>query len=136
MKNHQILMIVEDDVDDRIYFCNAVKKIDENIKCLEAWNGAQAIEILKNLKKLPDFIFMDINLPIMNGLDCLEYIKEDEILKNIPVIIYTTSKYQKNSDYTRELGAASFITKHVDTKELPALIRSAMEKVKHNNDIQ
>ncbi len=132
MKNHQILMIVEDDVDDRLYFCDAVKEINSSYECIRAWNGAQALELLRQLKQLPDFIFMDINMPLMNGLDCLELIKEDERLKHIPVIIYTTSIYEKSSDYSHELGASYFMTKPKDTKELPQLIISAMEKAKEN----
>ncbi|MGV8945503.1 MAG: response regulator [Lutibacter sp.] len=132
MKNHKILMVVEDDVDDRLYFCNAVKEINASYECLEAWNGLQALEILRKAKQLPDFIFIDINMPVMNGLDCLEKLKEDEQLKNIPVIIYTTSKYQENSDYTRELGASYFVTKPIDLKKLPQRIILAMEKAKQN----
>jgi CheY-like chemotaxis protein len=86
---------------------------------------------LRKAKPLPDFIFIDINMPL-NGLDCLEKLKEDELLKSIPVIIYTTSKYQENSDYTRELGASYFITKPIDIKKLPQLIILAMEKAKQN----
>lgn len=132
MKNHKILMVVEDDVDDRLYFCNAVKEINASYECLEAWNGLQALEILRKAKRLPDFIFIDINMPVMNGLDCLEKLKEDEQLKNIPVIIYTTSKYQENSDYTHELGASYFVTKPIDLKKLPQRIILAMEKAKQN----
>ncbi len=125
-------MIVEDDADDRLYFRNAVKQIDASYECIESWNGAQAIKLLHNLKQLPDFIFIDLNMPLMNGLDCLEQLKEDEKLKNIPVIIYSTSQYQKNSDYTSELGASYFLTKPTDTKQLPQLLISAIEKVRQN----
>jgi CheY-like chemotaxis protein len=136
MTTHKVLMIVEDDVDDRLYFSDAVKEINASNECIEAWNGAQALKLLRKVKKLPDFIFIDINMPVMNGLDCLEKLKEDEQLKNIPVIIYSTSKYQKDSDYTRELGASSFITKPADIKKLPQLIISAMEQAKQNIHIQ
>ncbi|MEO8086160.1 MAG: response regulator [Bacteroidota bacterium] len=136
MRNHKILMIVEDDADDRLYFSDAVKEIDAANECIEAWNGVQALKLLHKLTQLPDFIFIDINMPLMNGLDCLEKLKEDEKLKNIPVIIYTTSQYQENSDYTRELGAAYFITKPIDTKQLPQLIISAMEKATQNKHHQ
>lgn len=132
MTTHKVLMIVEDDMDDRLYFSNAAKEINASNECIGAWNGAQALELLHIAKKLPDFIFIDINMPVMNGLDCLDKLKEDEQLKNIPVIIYTASQYHKNSDYTRELGASSFVTKPVDLKKLPQLIISAMEQAKQN----
>ena len=132
MKKHQVLMLVEDDADDRHFFRDAVKEIDPNIECIEAWNGTQALELLSEIKQLPDFIFIDINMPLMNGLDCLEKIKEDEKLKNIPVIIYTTSIFQEGSDYTKELGASYFVTKPTDLNLLPQLLISAMEKAKEN----
>ncbi len=128
MRTHKILMIVDDDADDRLYFSNAVKEIDASYECIKAWGGDQALKLLHKAEQLPDFIFIDINMPLMNGLDCLEKLKEDEKLKSIPVIIYSTSQYQKNSDYTRELGASYFITKPIDIKKLPQLIITAMEK--------
>ncbi len=132
MRTHKILLIVEDDADDRLYFRDAVKEIDASYECLEAWNGAQALKLLHKAQQLPDFIFIDINMPLMNGLDCLEKLKEDKKLATIPVIIYSTSQYQENSDYARELGASYFLTKPIDTKQLPQLIISAMEKAMQN----
>lgn len=136
MRDHKVLMIVDDDLDDRLYFINAVKKIDASYKCLEATNGLQTFQILRKAKQLPDFIFIDINMRLMNGLDCLEKLKEDEQLRNIPVIIYTSSEYQENSDYSRELGAAYFLTKPMDITELPQLIITAMKKAEANKNDQ
>ena len=59
----------------------------------------------------PDFIFLDINLPKMDGFECLEEIKKDAGLKDIPVIIYTTSKSKKDYEKSQLLGAAGFLSK-------------------------
>ena len=121
------LMIVDDDKDDRFFFRNAVKEIDPSYECLEAQDGLEALEKLRKADTLPHFIFLDLNMPIMNGKECLMELKKDEKLKNIPVIIYSTSNYKEDIDSTRELGAVYYLTKLFDVTKLPDELIKAME---------
>ena len=96
--NIKSLLIVDDDADDRSLFLEAVKDVDDTIVCFEANDGQQALEMLNNMDgSLPDFIFLDLRMPRYNGEKCLFEIKKTERLKNIPVIIYTTSKNVEES---------------------------------------
>ena len=105
-------MIVDDDADDREFFCDVVKKIDSSIECIVAVNGEDALKILRRrVTQLPDFIFLDLNMPKMDGRKCLAELKKDVLLKNIPVIIFTTSSDCKDEEVTRKLGASYFLTK-------------------------
>ena len=63
---------------------------------------------------LPDFIFMDLNMPMMNGFDCLAYLKNQNRYRDIPVIIYTTSKNQNDISRTQQLGAKWYMSKPDD----------------------
>jgi CheY-like chemotaxis protein len=88
MTTHKILMIVDDDKDDRFFFCSAIRKNNPSYECIEAENGADALKQLRTTKQLPDFIFLDLNMPKMDGRECLKELKKDETLKKIPVIIW------------------------------------------------
>ena len=119
MNSKKTFLIVDDDKDDCEFFCEAANEVDSSVQCLIAKNGEDALKQLNNgLKRLPDFIFLDLNMPRMDGKTCLIELKKDEKLKNIPVIILTTSSHQKDIDETRELGAVYFLTKPTDFQKL------------------
>ena len=117
------IMIVDDDSDDRDFFCDAVTELDSPAECLTAINGEDALKILRNeVKHLPAFIFLDLNMPKMDGRMCLAELKKDEQLKNIPVIIFSTSSNPKDIEEMNNLGAAYFLTKPSDFKKLQSEI--------------
>ncbi len=123
-------MIVDDDDDDREFFCAAIAEIDDNIKCLGAINGEDALHRLKcDLEHKPDFIFLDLNMPRMNGLRCLSEIKGDTNLKDIPVIIYSTTSSQRETEQILQRGATFFINKPTSLTKLREDILQVMEKI-------
>jgi CheY-like chemotaxis protein len=105
-----VILIVDDDAEDLELFVQAVAEVDHTINCVEAYNGLEALKILKRNEWLPDYIFLDINMPLMNGKKCLEEIKADHIYKTIPVIIYSTTSDERQIEECRRLGA-DFLTK-------------------------
>ena len=115
------ILIVDDDADDIELFCLAVGEIDDTIKCIHARTGEEALQLLrKNLLRKPDYIFLDLNMPRMNGKQCLGMIKKDPEFSEIPVIIYSTSKLPEDYKETKSLGAVHFLTKpsrHADLKK-------------------
>jgi DNA-binding NtrC family response regulator len=129
MKNSMSFLIVDDDADDRMLFIEAVREIDETIDCKIAGNGEQALKLLRNTEyPLPDFIFLDIRMPRLNGKKCLFEIKKDERLKNIPVIIYTTSRAVEESKELRAMGAFHFISKPRNADEIFYLISFVIDE--------
>lgn len=128
MKHSMTLFIVDDDEDDRKLFTEAVKEVDENIGCISAINGEKALEFLKNPENvLPDFIFLDIRMPRINGKKCLFEIKKDDRLKHIPVVMFTTSKDVEESKELTEMGAFHFITKPNNPEEIYYLVSFVLE---------
>ena len=111
MQKNKHIFLVEDDEDDQQFFVDAVKEIDNSICVNLAFNGADAINKLDNMLMLPDIIFMDINMPKMNGLDCLDNLKKTIRLKNIPVVILTSSGSAEDSAYAIKHKASYFFTK-------------------------
>lgn len=125
----KLIMIVDDDVDDRFFLETAIHKINDNISCLHAINGEDGIKQLKALTILPKFIFLDLNMPVMNGKEFLSLLKSDENLKHIPVIIYTTSVSSEDMKFTSELGAAYYLPKTADLEKLPAKVSFAIDMI-------
>lgn len=113
------LLIIDDDPDDRALFIEAVKEIDHAIVCVSADNGQHALELLHNSPSwLPDFIILDLRMPRYSGKRFLFEIKNDNRLKHIPVIIYTTSKSVEESNELTLLGACHFMTKPRNSEEI------------------
>jgi CheY-like chemotaxis protein len=115
----RIVLIVDDDSDDRDFFCEALLEIDATIECKFAKNGQEALDLLSQSKAvLPDFIFLDLNMPRLGGMQCLKAIKKNKHLSNIPVIIFSTTKQDQEAEETKQLGAVLFLTKPPTYTEL------------------
>jgi len=121
-------MIIDDDEDDRFAFTSALKEMLSSTECMEAESGDKALVQLRESEILPDFIFLDINMPRMNGYDCLKELKGDKKLQNIPVIMYSTSFNEKSINEFRTLGASSYLNKPNDLSKLPEAIIEAIKR--------
>jgi CheY-like chemotaxis protein len=109
----KILFLIDDDQDDRDIFAEAVTKCDPNIELIFAKDGLEALEILGSGKANPDVIFLDYNMPRMNGLECLKRLKADQHTKNIPTIMYTTSGDREQEKVILLLGADYYMQKTI-----------------------
>lgn len=109
MKVSKSILLVDDDPDDQLFFIEALEEIKHVTLHGIASNGIEALEKLKDKRFLPDMIFMDINMPKMNGIECLTEIMKNPQLNSIPVIILSTATGQK--EITINLGAKAFIKK-------------------------
>jgi CheY-like chemotaxis protein len=119
-----IILYAEDDPEDADLFCEVVRSISSKIACIIAKDGIDALEILENSTVLPDFIFLDVNMPLLDGKECLMRIKRNKEFRAIPVVIYTTSKRQKDIQTFKELGAFEYIIK-------PNSVRDAYKSLKN-----
>ncbi|KWW50350.1 hypothetical protein AWW69_15665 [Bacillus cereus] len=86
-----VILAVDDDPEDFEFFTEAVMDIDKSIVVLTATNGQQALDLLNNLIIAPDFIFLDINMPVMDGRKCLEAIRGNPRFRDIRVVMYSTT---------------------------------------------
>jgi CheY-like chemotaxis protein len=129
MGNSKKIFLIDDDEDDRWLFAEALARTVPEVECDTASSGHEAIAILLSAKQLPDFIFLDLNMPGMDGKKCLAQLKEHPRLKSIPVIVYSTSNFHKDIEETKALGAAEFVIKPSDYTQL-----CTMFKVRFGND--
>jgi CheY-like chemotaxis protein len=126
LKNYIIL--ADDDEDDRIIFKETFKELSSSLQIRIAEDG---FELLNYLEKpgieLPYLILLDLNMPLINGFECLEAIKKDERLRQIQVIIYSTSARQQDIDHAYALGAQYYISKPETHPQLKEIIKKIFE---------
>ncbi len=120
-------MIIDDDADDRFFFQDALTKMPNSVQFVEANGCEEALEILITAEQLPHFIFLDINMPRIDGRECLKQLKSVVKLKHIPVIMYSTSFSEESINEFHELGASSYLNKPTDMNKLPAQILEAIK---------
>lgn len=112
MKKIEILL-AEDDSDDRNFFKEALSEaaIPSELKTFE--NGEKLTDYLSLVKNPPppDIIFLDINMPVKNGKDCLKEIRGNKEFKDIPVVMFSTSSYHRDIEETYSEGANLYILK-------------------------
>ncbi len=114
-----MIFLIDDDIDDQELFIEAVHELDAEINCVCASNGEEGLAILEGLQtKLPDLIFLDLNMPRLNGKQCLVRLKTNTKLRHIPVVMYTTSSQESDAHESLKLGAVNFITKPSSFREL------------------
>lgn len=111
MKKDFTCFLIDDDADDQEIFLSVLEKVAPAIRCYTASNGQEAIEKLIKEEVKPDVIFLDLNMPLMNGKQFLKACRVREECKNIPVIILSTSSDRATIEETRQLGARDYITK-------------------------
>ena len=107
-----LIYLIDDDSDDREIFNIALTDFDNSAACITAESGIEAIRRLQTDNNfLPDYIFLDLNMPLMSGTETLIEMKKINRINSIPVIIYTTSSYEKDIAEARRLGASHYFLK-------------------------
>lgn len=130
------ILMVDDDEDDRIMFEDAVLDAQHLIANVEfAVDGIDLMDRLNfrgeyasmEVRFFPDLILLDLNMPRMNGHEVLEKIQQNPVLKQIPIVVLTTSSTETDIVETYNLGASGYITKPVTFESLVDTIRSLAE---------
>lgn len=103
-------LLVDDDSDDSDLIVEVLNEIDPTVNYTYAMDGPEALLLLEE-GYIPGIIFLDINMPGMNGWQCLMKFKANERFKDIPVVMYSTSSYQHEIEKAFDLGALAFFTK-------------------------
>lgn len=131
MNNESIrVLLAEDDESDRLLFREAFSELKIKTSVQTTNNGMELMAYLNSKDvELPYLIFLDLNMPRKNGLECLKEIRSNEKLKDIFVAIYSTSHSDKDMDATFSHGANIYITKPTDFKKLKEVLEKAVKTV-------
>lgn len=126
-KNIVEILLVDDDQDDRSIFSDALSelKIESNLNMLEDGRGLVAyLEEPKN--KLPDILFLDLNMPYKSGVECLKEIRTIPKYKDLSIAIYSTSNSEKDMEDTFINGANIYIRKPSDFTQLKKVLSEVL----------
>lgn len=119
-----VILCIDDDMDDLELLTEAIITIDPSYTCISALNGRLALDMLKDLQ--PDFVFLDINMPILNGKATLKEIRKDNRLARTPVCILSTSILSKEREMYIKMGANHCLVKPNTFEELCTSIKTIL----------
>ena len=121
------LLLADDDKSDRNFFKEALEGLPIKTELTTVHDGEQLMQFLaESMDHLPQVLFLDLNMPRKNGFECLSEIKQNEKLKELPVIIISTSSDQEEANRLYETGAHYYIRKPNTFSELKELIYQAL----------
>lgn len=129
--------MVDDDPDEHLLFEDALKELREAPRLVYARDGQQLMQFLNNEKvELPAIVFLDLNMPRMNGFECLREIRKSARLTRIPVVIFSTTSQTQAIDKVYEQGANYYIRKPNTFAMLKEVIERMLEIDWSNNSSQ
>jgi CheY-like chemotaxis protein len=107
----QNILLADDDMDDCMLFEDALREICTDSRLVLAHDGVQLLSLLQSRSFFPDVIFLDLNMPLKNGFECLNEIRQASRLKNIPVVILSTCSQADTISKVYSQGATHYIPK-------------------------
>jgi CheY-like chemotaxis protein len=123
LKDVKLIYFIDDDEEDALLFDSVIKSLNPHIRFVSFTHGHEALKALCSGCEKPDVIFLDINMPLIDGFECLTFLKTTPPLKSIPVIMFTTSKREKDIETCLRLGADYYLTKPNSYLELDQIVR-------------
>lgn len=120
------ILLIEDDTIEVMKLKRAIKKLNMDHELIEAKNGEEALGRLNDHSELPDIIFLDLNMPKINGLEFLKILKDDKVLRFLPTIMLTTSSNRKDILACYDTGVAGYIIKPLKYDHYVSKIEAAL----------
>jgi CheY-like chemotaxis protein len=121
------ILLADDDDDDRLLFTDVLNEISKETNLTFAHNGEHLMNVLRS-GSLPDVLFLDLNMPLKNGMECLDEIRRDRKLRDLPVVIFSTSAHPGTINKMYEIGAHLYIRKPNDFNSLRKVIQHVLNR--------
>jgi CheY-like chemotaxis protein len=123
-----VILNIDDDPEDLEIFYKAVKTVNPLTRCLLARNAKEALHILRDTI-IPDYIFLDIHMPLMDGKTVLAELRKNKKLEAVPVVMFSTKINPNETEEYAALGANEFLNKHNDFGSLCSSIDSLLKQI-------
>ena len=128
------ILLADDDTDDCIFFKGTLEELPLSTHLTAVHDGEQLMQLLtKETNELPHVLFLDLNMPRKNGFECLSEIKLNKKLKQLPVIIFSTSFEQEVVNLLYKNGAQYFIRKPSEFSQLKKVIQQTLTLIEQEN---
>jgi CheY-like chemotaxis protein len=121
-------MVVDDDSDDIELFVEAVHEIDARLVCQSSSSGMEALTLLESTTIKPEIIFVDMNMPILNGKEFVKLIRQNKIYNDTKLFLYSTVDLSRNLPEMKLIGADGFLRKPISYSAL----KNDLSEVIHN----
>jgi CheY-like chemotaxis protein len=120
------IVLADDDEDDCLLFQDVILDLNIIANITIARHGEELLQILQKYNGVPEVIFLDMNMPLLNGLECLKEIRRSPNLKNIPVIILSTSSHSQTVEDVFKEGANLYIRKPDSFDKLRSILENIL----------
>ncbi|MBU2975694.1 response regulator [Zobellia sp. B3R18] len=127
------LYLADDDTEDRELFVEALDEIDVSTQITQFDNGVDLMDDLFSSTDLPDAIFLDLNMPLMNGFECLTDIRNFPRFDDIKVIVYSTSYRLREVNQLQTDGANQYIQKPSSFDDLKVMLQKSLVSLIEKN---
>jgi CheY-like chemotaxis protein len=127
MINKMDILFIEDDLIESMKFNRVLNGLDLKCNVIEATNGEEALQILRLKETLPSIILLDLNMPKLNGIEFLRILKEDDCLRQIPTVVFTTSNNRKDILECYRIGIAGYIIKPLKYEDYKEIVKKTLD---------
>jgi CheY-like chemotaxis protein len=123
------ILYADDDPEDRDIFHAVVTEINAAIDVVLVDDGTTAIEALNNMRDVPDAIFLDVNMPLMTGIECVAILRKQDRFKSTRIILYSTTTSELEAYKGMKAGATQFLTKATTYAATLHVLRGALNAI-------
>jgi CheY-like chemotaxis protein len=122
------ILIVDDDTDDHFFLRKAINKVVPQAIVESVYDGDEALQYLNACTAMPNLIFLDLNMRKLSGKDTMKIIRANEHLRQVPVVVLTTSRNENERKEMLAMGAAGFYSKPHYTHDLITIVEEVRDK--------
>ncbi|WP_247235649.1 response regulator [Telluribacter sp. SYSU D00476] len=127
-------LLIDDDVEDNFLFASALQEIAPSLVLEIEDSSVRALERLQQDDNYsPELIFLDLNMPVIDGKECLVELRKIERIKKVPIVIYSTSSYNKDITEVQQLGSTGYLVKPSGYKEIVAKLKEILVTLTGSN---
>ncbi len=126
MNKKLTVFYTDDDKEDLDFFREAMESIDKSVEVVTLGGSSQLLHVIDNPPPHPHILFLDLNMPGLNGFDVLEILRSKEVLHDLPIVIFSTSRDEELINKSRELGATYYVPKSMSFESLRRSIQHAI----------
>ena len=135
--NQLQILLADDDEDDCLFFKEALNELPLAVHLTTVYDGEELMQLLNRQNEpLPHVLFLDLNMPRKSGYECLADIKRDPKLKQLPVIILSTSFEKEMANMLYQIGAHDCIRKPASITQLKQVIQQALTLLTQGSHLQ
>jgi DNA-binding response OmpR family regulator len=121
------VLVIDDDKDDQQFIRRAINDLFPNMECISLSNGKDALKFIDENPPPPSYIFLDLNMPYLNGFEFLKEFKKERGNIETTVYIYSTSSNPRDREKAKSLGADDYIVKYSDLNSLKARLKNVIQ---------